>query len=217
MPPTARAREIERRPPLRSAASLARATWIICSLAAVAIPGCAASSRKDAPHVGDGAAVPVGVPGTVRISDDSRSAFEARAPKILAQIREAAGSGRVNILALSGGGVGAAFGAGALIAPFAFLGPGWDDKLTDIFSGMRTQHLLQWRWLGALLGTSVYRGKPLFDLVDRYVTPDLLQAVAAEAAKGRRLMIASNRRPFGKRYDVLAMAGPIQDGLKAGP
>jgi predicted acylesterase/phospholipase RssA len=42
-----------------------------------------------------------------------------------------------------------------------------------------------------LFGASVYRGKPLFDLVDRYVTVDLLRAVAEEAAKGRLLMIAT--------------------------
>ena len=158
--------------------------------------------------------MPVGFPGAIRISEDSRGAFEARAPKILGEIREAAGGGPVNILALSGGGVGAAFGAGALvgwtrsgtrpdfqvvtgvsagalIAPFAFLGPDWDDRLADIFSGTRTQHLMQVHWLGALFGASVYRGKPLFKLVDRYVTADLLRAVAAQAAKGRRLMIAT--------------------------
>jgi len=193
---------------------VARATWIICSLVALFASGCAGSIRRDAPHVGEVDAVPVGFPNTVRISNDSRSAFEARSPKILEQIRTAAGGSPVNILALSGGGVGAAFGAGALvgwtrsatrpdfqvvtgvsagalIAPFAFLGPGWDDKLADIFSGSRTQHLLQSHWTGVLFGASVYRGKPLFDLVDRYVTVDLLRAVAEEAAKGRLLMIAT--------------------------
>jgi len=156
---------------------VARATWIICSLVALFASGCAGSIRRDAPHVGEVDAVPVGFPNTVRISNDSRSAFEARSPKILEQIRTAAGGSPVNILALSGGGVGAAFGAGALvgwtrsatrpdfqvvtgvsagalIAPFAFLGPGWDDKLADIFSGSRTQHLLQSHWTGVLFGAS---------------------------------------------------------------
>ncbi len=118
------------------------------------------------------------------------------------------------MLALSGGGSGAAFGAGALvgwtrqgtrpefqivtgvsagalIAPFAFLGPKWDEQLTDAYSGARTRHLFKPRWLGALFGASVYRGKPLVDLVDRYVTGDLLHAVAAEAANGRLLLIAT--------------------------
>ena len=135
-------------------------------------------------------------------------------PRVLEQIHAAASGGPLNVLALSGGGVGAAFGAGALvgwsrlgtrpefqvvtgvsagalIAPFAFLGPLWDDRLTDIFSGERTQHLLQSHWLGAFFGASIYRGEPLFKLVDRYVTDELLRAVAAEAAKGRRLLIAT--------------------------
>jgi hypothetical protein len=34
----------------------------------------------------------------------------------------------------------------------------------------------------ALFGASIYRGKPLLDLVDRYLTDELLRAVAAEAA-----------------------------------
>src|SRR5271168_4113717 len=81
----------------------------------------------------------------------------------------------VNILALSGGGADGAFGAGALvgltrsalrpqfsvvtgvstgalIAPYAFLGPDWDDKLEDAFAGGKASHLLAPNGLGALVG-----------------------------------------------------------------
>jgi len=192
----------------------ARAALLIGSSLALVATGCAGLTRRDAPHVGYADAVPVGFSGDIRIIDDSRHAFEARMPRVLEQIHAAASGGPLNVLALSGGGVGAAFGAGALvgwsrlgtrpefqvvtgvsagalIAPFAFLGPLWDDRLTDIFSGERTQHLLQSHWLGAFFGASIYRGEPLFKLVDRYVTDELLRAVAAEAAKGRRLLIAT--------------------------
>src|SRR5882762_10566466 len=81
--------------------------------------------------------------------------------------------------------------AGALLAPLAFLGPRWDATITDAFSGGRTQHLLQPRWIRALLGASVYRGEPLVKLVDHYVTDELLRAVAAESAKGRLLLVAT--------------------------
>lgn len=185
--------------------------WILIAGLACA---CAGNLRKEAPRLGSGVALPIGFPSTVRIVDDTRDAFETRATRILNQVRAAARGGPVNVLALSGGGSGAAFGAGALvgwtrqgtrpefqivtgvsagalIAPFAFLGPKWDEQLTDAYSGARTRHLFKPRWLGALFGASVYRGKPLVDLVDRYVTGDLLHAVAAEAANGRLLLIAT--------------------------
>jgi predicted acylesterase/phospholipase RssA len=120
----------------------------------------------------------------------------------------------VNILALSGGGADGAFGAGAvvgltrsgsrpqfsvvtgvsagaLIAPYAFLGADWDEQLIDIYTTGRGEHLLQSRGLGALFGSSVYRGTPLKELVDRYATDALIQAVAHEAATGRLLLVAT--------------------------
>jgi hypothetical protein len=51
--------------------------------------------------------------------------------------------------------------------------------------------LLQRRWLGALFGASVYRGEPLARLVDSYVTDAMINAVAAEAARGRLLLVAT--------------------------
>jgi hypothetical protein len=185
--------------------------WILLALLAT---GCAGAPRRSAPPFSDVEAVPVGFPSTVRIVDDTRRAFETRAPKVLDQVRAAAKDQPINVLAVSGGGVGAAFGAGALvgwsregtrpqfqivtgvsagalIAPFAFLGPTWDTQLIELFSGTRTQNLLQPHWISALFRASIYRGKPLADLVDHYVTADLLRAVATEAGKGRLLLVAT--------------------------
>lgn len=76
----------------------------------------------------------------------------------------------LRVLALSGGGAGGAFGAGALvglsrarqrpdfdivtgvstgalIAPFALLGPDWDQPLTDAFIGIQASELLSLRGL----------------------------------------------------------------------
>jgi predicted acylesterase/phospholipase RssA len=120
----------------------------------------------------------------------------------------------VNILALSGGGADGAFGAGALvgltrsalrpqfsvvtgvstgalIAPYAFLGPDWDDQLVEVYTSGRAEHLLHSRGLGALFGSSVYSGTPLKELVDRYATDALIQAVAREASTGRLLLVAT--------------------------
>src|ERR1700728_12850 len=81
--------------------------------------------------------------------------------------------------------------AGALIAPLAFLGQDWDLQLAEAFSGAPTQHLMHAHWLGALFGDSVYRGEPLAQLVDRYVSDKLLRAVASEWRRGRLLLVAT--------------------------
>jgi predicted acylesterase/phospholipase RssA len=145
---------------------------------------------------------------------DTRGSFERVSGEVLPRVAAAADGGPINVLALSGGGAGGAFGAGvlvgwseqgtrpefqivtgvsagALIAPFAFLGPSWDGRLAEAFSGARGEHLLQRRWLGMLFGPSLYRGEPLANLVDSYVTDELLRAVAIEAARGRLLLVAT--------------------------
>ena len=81
--------------------------------------------------------------------------------------------------------------AGALIAPYAFLGSAWDDQLIEVYTSGRAEHLLQSRGLGALFGSSVYSGTPLKALVDRYATDALIQAVAHEASTGRLLLVAT--------------------------
>jgi hypothetical protein len=178
------------------------------------LTGCAGLSREQASVLWHGDAFPVGSSMAVRTVSDTQQSFLARSSQLLARARAAAVDGRINILALSGGGAGGAFGAGALvgwsrqgtrpefqivtgvsagalIAPFAFLGSSWDKPLAEAFSGARTERLLQPNVLGALFGASVYRGAPLVDLVDSYVTDALLHAIAVEAAKGRLLAVAT--------------------------
>ncbi len=137
----------------------------------------------------------------------------------------------MSILALSGGGADGAFGAGALvgltrsglrpqfsvvtgvsvgalIAPYAFLGPDWDGALLDIYSRGRAEHLLQSRSLGALFGSSMYRGGPLRGLVDQYASDALIQAVAREAATGRMLLVSTTEVDTGETvvWDLGAIA-----------
>jgi predicted acylesterase/phospholipase RssA len=145
---------------------------------------------------------------------DTRQTFEERMAQVLPRMAADADGGPINILVLSGGGAGAAFGAGslvgwsragtrpqfqvvtgvsagALIAPLAFLGSDWDGELEEAFAGSRSGHLLKSRLLGAVFGSSIYSGEPLAGLVDSYVTETLIKAVAAEAAKGRLLLVAT--------------------------
>jgi len=144
------------------------------------------------------------------------------------------------ILALSGGGVDGAFGAGALvglarsgalpqfsvvtgvsagalIAPYAFLGADWDRQLTDAYTSGRAEHLLQPRRFGVLFGSSVYRGSPLEHLVEHYLTDALLEAVAREAASGRLLLVATTNVDTGESvvWDLGSIAMNGGDRAKA--
>lgn len=118
-----------------------------------------------------------------------------------------------NFLVMSGGGAGGAFGVGvlsswtkkgtrpsfdmvtgvstgALIAPFAFLGPQYDDRLVALYTSGVARSLMQLRPLPAgLLGQSMAKAEPLRHMVEENVTPAMLAAIAAEHRKGRRLLV----------------------------
>jgi predicted acylesterase/phospholipase RssA len=180
----------------------------------VLLAGCASSARLEAPPVAPSLAVPVGFPGDVRFLSANRRALEFRSSDLLTRLRGSSPDGSLNILALSGGGAGGAFGAGAIvglgrradrphfeivagvstgamIAPFAYLGPDWDDRLAAVFHSIRGEDLLRVSGLGTLFGAGIYRGEPLMALADRIVTPELVAAVAARAATGPLLLVAS--------------------------
>ena len=119
----------------------------------------------------------------------------------------------MRILAISGGGAGGAFGAGALIglnhrhelpqydivtgvsagaliAPFAFLGPAWDSQLEDAITSGRGEKMSLHGLTQLLFGGS-RRSTALVSFVDHYITQDLVDAVAKEAAAGRILWVAT--------------------------
>jgi predicted acylesterase/phospholipase RssA len=121
----------------------------------------------------------------------------------------------VNFLALSGGGADGAFGAGvlagwtakgtrpefdvvtgvstgALTAPFAFLGPRYDDALKQVFTQSTTKDIaIAQPVRGLLTGDSLASNAPLARVVAHYVNDGFLQEVAAEHQKGRRLLIGT--------------------------
>ena len=141
--------------------------------------------------------------------------FELLPSSLIAQRLQARFPDRpLSILALSGGGAGGAFGAGALvglarsagrpdfsvvtgvsagalIAPFAFLGPTWDPELAAIYTDAVDNSLLQPRLIGAVFGSSMYSGTPLRRLIERYADDAMVDAVAAEAVQGRLLLVAT--------------------------
>jgi hypothetical protein len=119
-----------------------------------------------------------------------------------------------NILALSGGAAGGAFGAGvlvgltragrrpnfalvtgvstgALIAPFAFLGPEWDARLSDAYTGGHAEQSLRIASLSPALDGGVFRPETLERLVFPFVDEALMAAVAEQHRLGRRLLVAT--------------------------
>src|SRR5258705_2149870 len=124
-------------------------------------------------------------------------------------------AGPLTYLALSGGGADGAYGAGvlngwtaagtrpafavvwgvstgALIAPFAFLGPAYDATLREVYTSGVAENLLNTpNIVHALFGSGLFGNTHLRELVARYVGRDMLGAIAAEHAKGRRLLIVT--------------------------
>lgn len=125
-----------------------------------------------------------------------------------------------SFLALSGGGSKGAFGAGflngwsaagtrpefkivtgvstgALIAPLAFLGSQYDDRLREGYTTITTKDILDRRGLlkfpvlAVMTGESIAGTRPLEKMIKAMITPQILEAVAQEHAKGRRLYIGT--------------------------
>ena len=118
----------------------------------------------------------------------------------------------LKLLALSGGGAGGAFGAGALvglsragdrpefdtvtgvstgalIAPFAILGSDWDPRLEAAFTDGYAEEVFA--FTSARPWPSLYPGEQLAALVARHIDDELLTAVAAAHRAGRRLFVAT--------------------------
>lgn len=122
----------------------------------------------------------------------------------------------MNYLALSGGSNNGAFAAGvlngwtesgtrpeftivtgvstgALIAPFAFLGPHYDDVLRREYTTVTSENIFEsdfWTVVrGVTGGMAIVDNTPLQKRIDEIITPQLFAEIATEHRKGRRLLI----------------------------
>jgi hypothetical protein len=119
-----------------------------------------------------------------------------------------------NILSLSGGGSFGAFSAGivcgwtakgdrpnfdvvtgistgALIAPFAFLGPAYDDQLKKFYTTLTDKDLYKMKPVRGLFRESLADNSPLAEQVDRVLSQQVITEIALEHQKGRRLYIGT--------------------------
>lgn len=133
-------------------------------------------------------------------------------------------------LALSSGGADGAFGAGvvagltesgkrpdftmvtgvstgALMAPFVFLGTKYDGRLRDAYTTITSADIFE---LGGK-GESFFDTWPLKDLIAKRVTPELLNDIAAEYRRGRRLLVMTTNldaeRPVAWNMGAIAAKG----------
>ena len=119
-------------------------------------------------------------------------------------------------LAVSGGGDKGAFGAGllngwtaagdrpefklvtgistgALIAPFAFMGPKYDETLKEVYTKVSPKDIADRRnILAAIFSDAMADNAPLWRLIEKHVHRKLLDAIAAEyTTKGRLLLVGT--------------------------
>jgi predicted acylesterase/phospholipase RssA len=205
-----------RGPPWRRLTPTILLVCLICLLAVQGCAGLAVSESKSTDRQ-----LPSNLQVSIRTLSADERFSELPSTAVAERLRALHAGKPFNILALSGGGSAGAFGAGAvaglirsgtqpdfavvtgvsagaLIAPYAFLGPAWGARLRDAFTGGATGHLLQSRGLGVLFGSSLYRGAPLKQLVDAYVSDTMIEAVAREADKGRLLLVATTEVATGE-------------------
>ncbi|WP_064681186.1 patatin-like phospholipase family protein [Rhizobium bangladeshense] len=165
-------------------------------------------------------------------ADTGRQAPDARAWFAIPRHKD------VNYLVLSGGGAGGAFSVGvlkawsdskerpkfdmvsgvstgALIAPLAFLGEAYDDTLVDLYTSGVAKELVDADFLPkALLGPSLLRQEPLRRMVERHLTQEILDKIAAEHRKGRRLLVLTSN--LDSQRPVVWNMGAIADSARPG-
>lgn len=188
--------------------------------------GCASLDRLPAPEPmsGESSSAYRGI-ADARLALDADPAL-VRRMWLGAETRRAAATGGrpgpSHMLALSGGGADGAFGAGllagwtasgkrphfefvtgvstgALIAPFAFLGPAYDAQLRTLYTSLSDAEVAVQRPLLALLSAdSLAETAPLARLIEANFTADMMQAIGQEHGKGRVLLVATTDLDLGR-------------------
>ncbi len=183
-----------------------RLTSAVVLAGSLALAACTSLPRTPYTAADAAAARVLDLDGLRRYTDDPAAKFG-----IETDLR----GGSRNYLALSGGGADGAYGVGVLngwsaagtrpafsvvsgvstgglIAPFAFLGPQYDDTLKEVYtSGIAESLLNDPSIIRVLFGSGLFGNTRLRELVARYVGPELMAQVARESAKGRKLLIVT--------------------------
>lgn len=112
-------------------------------------------------------------------------------------------NGRPNFSVVTG------ISTGALIAPFAFLGPQYDEEVRKFYTTIEKRDIFRMKPVRGLFTIALADNTPLAELVDRTITPQIIQEIAAEHRAGRRLYIGTTELE-GRRFvfwDIGEIAG----------
>jgi hypothetical protein len=191
------------------------------------LAGCAHSNRNS--HAPSPAAVGLNTNNLIELQGQARSDtanspadLRALADNTQAGPRPFATSPRRSVLCLSAGGSYGAYSVGvlcgwtcrgdrpqfdvvtgistgALIAPFAFLGPRYDQQIEQFFTRTESREIYRTRPVRGLFSESVADNAPLAHKVDGMLTFELMRAIAAEHCRGRRLYIGTTEAE-GRRF-----------------
>ncbi len=173
-----------------------------------------------------------GIPGA-RIWADAAAEDFANVFRIEELQAAARKNGSLDLLAISGGASDGAFGAGvltglsvhgrrpeftfvsgvsagALIAPLAFLGPRYDQKLANAWTSGIAEPLGEGGVLSILFSQDSRR-MALYDLVSSFVDEEMLKDIAVEHRRGRRLVVVTTnldaQRPVLWDMGAIAASG----------
>jgi len=165
-----------------------------------------------------GSATVPGIPEARRWGDERPSGLDAwlSLPRKELRARYAGVMNRPHsYLVISGGGADGAYGAGllsgwtdrgtrpefqivtgistgALIAPFAFLGPDYDPLLREVYTSYSTSDLVAPRSLWQIIRSdSALDTAPLRALIAQYFNDEVIEAIAAEGRRGRSLLVGT--------------------------
>jgi hypothetical protein len=103
---------------------------------------------------------------------------------------------------------------GALIAPFAFLGPEYDAELERLYTSVRRENIIGPRLLCL---DSVASSKPLEQLIAAGATPEMLHGITLAHRQGRRLYVGTTNLDTKRLvvWDLGAIASRDSEESKA--
>ncbi len=183
---------------------------------------CAKPSRNALPKQYADEAEIAGMPGVRAWGDEHSEAFQEDIVLSVRQYMASKPEGfkygdeTINIMAFSGGGSFGAFAVGvlngwdaagtrptfklvtgvstgSLIAPFAFLGGKYDQKIGHLYTSINTNNIMKKKSVWSILTGTPYvaDNAPLFEMMERYVDEEMLRDIAKAHSEGRRLYIGT--------------------------
>ena len=216
--------------------------FLIALVAGLFLSACATPQRmQPVPSADTTSAMPLGIPNAHFFPTIDLAGLTAEANQALTRRRQVLGLTAdaqlpaAYFLAISGGGDNGAFGAGlltgwaeagdrpefdyvtgvstgALIAPFAFLGPAYNKQLRDVYTTISADDVFKERgFINGIFSDALADTTPLWKLISRYVDEAMMADIAREYQKGRLLVIGTTdldaERPVLWNIGAIAASG----------